>query len=252
MQTLDIPAPFTSRSPEEERAHRKLQLAAAFRIFGRFGLDEGVTGHITARDPELTDHLWVNPWGVPFSHIRVSDLCLIDAEGQLVSGPGPVNPAAFMIHSSVHDARPDVVGVAHSHSLYGKTWSSFGRPLDPITQDACSFFRRHSVFTEYNGVVLDDTEGKALAAALGDNRAAILQNHGILTVGASVESAAWWFVTMERSCQAQLLALAAGEPKLIPHDIALGVAELNDERAGIFNFQALFVQILRDQPDLAN
>lgn len=252
MQTLTIPEQSSIRSLAEERDHRKLQLAAAFRIFGRFGFDEGVTGHITARDPELTDHLWVNPWGVPFSHIRVSDLCLIDAQGTLVAGRGPVNPAAFMIHASVHDARPDVVGVAHSHSLYGKTWSSLGLPLDPITQDACSFYGRQSVFTDYNGVVLDDTEGKALATALGNNRAAILQNHGILTVGSSVESAAWWFVTMERSCQAQLLAMAAGEPRLIPHQIALGVAELNDERAGIFNFQALFVQVLRDQPDLAN
>lgn len=252
MQTLTIPSHSPVRSLEEERDHRKLQLAAAFRIFGGFGFDEGVTGHITARDPELTDHLWVNPWGVPFGHIRVSDLCLIDAQGNLVAGPGPVNPAAFTIHASVHEARPDVVGVAHSHSLYGKTWASFGRLLDPITQDACSFYGRHSVFADYNGVVLDDSEGKALAAALGENRAAILQNHGILTVGSSVESAAWWFVTMERSCQAQLLAEAAGTPHLIPQEIASGVAALNDERAGVFNFQALFVQILRDQPDLAH
>lgn len=252
MQTLDLPSPPTFASFTEERKHRKTQLAAAFRIFGKFGFDEGVTGHITARDPELLDHLWVNPWGMPFSHIRVSDLCLIDSAGRLVDGPGPVNPAAFMIHASVHEARPDVVGVAHSHSVFGKTWASFGRPLDPITQDACSFYERHSVFTEYNGVVLDDSEGKALAAALGDKRAAILQNHGILTVGDSVESAAWWFVTMERSCQAQLLALAAGTPKRIPHNVALAVSELNDERAGYFNFQPLLARILREQPDLIN
>ena len=252
MQTLSLPSPPTFDTAEGERAHRKLQLAAGFRLFSKFGLEEGVTGHITARDPEFTDHLWVNPWGVPFSRITVSDLCLMDATGQLVEGPGPINPAAFMIHSAVHDARSDVVGVAHSHSLYGKTWSAFGELLDPITQDACSFYGRHSVFTEYNGVVLDDSEGIALAAALGDKRAVILQNHGLLTVGSSVESAAWWFITMERSCQAQLLARAAGTPHTIPHHVAKEVSALNDERAGYFNFRALFTRIIHEQPDLAH
>src|SRR5437879_10619654 len=197
---------------EEERQHRKQRLAAGFRIFGKFGFEEGVAGHITARDPERLDHFWVNPFGVHFSRIRVSDLILVDHDGRVVEGNRPVNGAAFAIHSQLHAARPDVVAAAHSHSLHGKAWSSLGRLLDPITQDACAFFEDQGLFDDYTGVVLDVEEGKRIAAALGDNKAVILRNHGLLTVGHSVDEAVWSFVTMERSCQAQLLAEAAGTP----------------------------------------
>ena len=125
-----------------------------------------------------------------------------------------MNRAAFAIHSQVHAARPDVIAAAHSHSIYGKAWSSLGRLLDPLTQDACAFYEDHALFDDYTGVVLDLEEGKRIAHALGDNKAVILRNHGLLTVGHSVDEAVWWFITMERSCQAQLLAEAAGTPVL--------------------------------------
>src|SRR3954463_2624153 len=102
-----LPAQFpTFATKEEERRHRKQRLAAAFRLFARFGYDEGVAGHITARDPELLDHFWVNPFAMHFSQIRVSDLILVNAEGKVVDGKHRVNGAAFAIHSQVHDARP--------------------------------------------------------------------------------------------------------------------------------------------------
>src|SRR5256712_5725851 len=115
-------------SLDEERLHRKRRLAAAFRLFARCGFDEGVAGHITARDPERLDHFWVNPFGMSFSHISVSDLVLVNSRGEVVEGEGGVNTAAFAIHSALHEARPDIVAAAHSHSLYGKAWSSLGRP----------------------------------------------------------------------------------------------------------------------------
>ena len=111
-------------SVEDERRHRKQRLAAGFRLFGTFGFDEGVAGHITARDPELTDHFWVNPFAMNFKHIRVRDLILVNDHGEVVEGNWPVNQAAFCIHSAVHQARPDVVAAAHSHSVYGKTFSA--------------------------------------------------------------------------------------------------------------------------------
>ena len=123
-----------------------------------------------------------------------------------------MNTAAFAIHSQVHAARPDVVAAAHAHSLHGKAWSSLGRLLDPLTQDACAFYDDHALFDDYTGVVLDLEEGKRIAHALGGNKAVILRNHGLLTVGHTVDEAAWWFITMERTCQAQLLAEAAGTP----------------------------------------
>ena len=137
----------TFATVEEERAHRKQRLAAAYRLFGKFGFDEGVAGHITARDPERLDHFWVNPFGMNFKMVRASDLVLVNDNGEVVEGNGGVNAAAFAIHSQVHAARPDVIAAAHSHSIYGKAWSSLGRTLDPLTQDACAFYDDHACST---------------------------------------------------------------------------------------------------------
>jgi ribulose-5-phosphate 4-epimerase/fuculose-1-phosphate aldolase len=250
--TGGLPQPPVFASTTEERLHRKQRLAAGFRLFSKFGFDEGVAGHITARDPELTDHFWVNPFGMHFSQISVSDLVLVNHEGVVVEGKRPVvNRAAFAIHSQVHQARPDVVAVAHAHSLYGKSWASLGRKLDPITQDACAFYNDHALFEDFTGVVYDLEEGRRIGQALGKCKAVILQNHGLLTVGQSVDEAIWWFTTMERSCQAQLLAEAAGTPKLIAPEYAEQTYKATGyPLAGWFQFQPLWDRITREQPDL--
>lgn len=238
-------------SVEEERRHRKQRLAAAFRLFGHFGFDEGAAGHITARDPELADHFWVNPLAMNFKQIRVKDLILVNQQGEVVEGDWPVNTAAFVIHSQVHAARPDVVSAAHAHSVHGKAWSSLRRPLDPITQDSCVFYGDHALFDDYTGVVLDLEEGKRIAHALAGHKAIILSNHGLLTVGHTVDEAAWWFVTMERTCQAQLLAEAAGTPVLIDEEQAQKTAsQVGGHRSGWFSFQPLYDWIVAQQPDL--
>ncbi|CAN5351990.1 class II aldolase/adducin family protein [soil metagenome] len=205
---------------EEERLHRKRRLAAAYRVFALKGYDHGLAGHITVRDPEHEDRFWVAPIGPWFGHIRVSDLVLVNHDGDILHGEGPINQAGFAIHSEIHKARPDVIAAAHSHSLYGKAWSSLGRLLDPISQDSCFFYENHVLFEDYTGIVFDTSEGKRIAEALGDKRAAILQNHGILTVGKSVESAVASYVSFEVACQTQLLAEAAGTIKPIGHDVA--------------------------------
>ena len=237
---------------EEERRHRKQRLAASFRLFGQFGFDEGVAGHITARDPELLDHFWVNPFAMNFKQIRVKDLILVNHHGEVVEGTWQVNAAAFAIHSQIHAARPDVIAAAHAHSVYGKAWSTFRRRLDPLTQDACAFYNDHSVFDDYTGVVLDLEEGKRIAHALAGNKAAILSNHGLLTVGtSSVDEAAWWFITMERTCQAQLLAEAAGTPVLIDEEMAaMTSTQVGQPLAGWLSFQPLYDWIVALQPDL--
>ena len=248
-----FPAPPTGtyEDVDAERLYRKQRLAAAFRLFGRFGFSEGVAGHITARDPEHTDSFWVNPFGMYFGHISVSDLIRVDHTGKVVEGDRPVNTAAFAIHSQVHAARPDCVAAAHAHSLNGKAWSSLGRLLDPITQDACAFYKDHALFDDFTGVVLDTEEGKRIAHSLGGGKAIILRNHGLLTVGHSVEEAAWWFITMERSCEAQLLAEAAGSPISIDDEAAaLTQTQVGGHFAGKFSFQPLLDRILREEPDL--
>ncbi|MDZ8109905.1 MAG: class II aldolase/adducin family protein [Nostoc sp. DedQUE12a] len=245
------PQPPVFERVEDERLHRKQRLAAAFRLFGRFGFSEGIAGHITARDPEFTDHFWVNPLGVYFGHIRVSDLILVNKDGEVVKGDAQVNQAAFAIHSQIHEARPDVVAAAHAHSIYGKAWSSLGRLLDPLTQDSCAFYEDHALFEDYTGVVLDTSEGKRLAEALGETKAIILRNHGILTVGHTVDEAAFWYISLERSCQAQLLAQAAGRPNIIKHETArLTHSQVGAPKSGWFSFQPLYERIVREEPDL--
>ncbi len=253
MADLYFPQPPEFTSVEDERLHRKQRLAATFRLFGKFGFSEGIAGHVTARDPEHHDMFWVNPFAMNFSQVRVSDLILVNEKGEVVEGGAeyPVNYAAFMIHGQVHAARPDVVSAAHTHSPYGRAWSALGRPLDPITQDVCAFYDDHAVFDDYTGVVLDVEEGKRIAHALGDNKACILRNHGLLTVGHSVDEAVWWFITMERSCQVQLLVEAAGAPVLIDAEMAaLTQTQVGSHLAGWFSFQPLYDRIVAEQPDL--
>ncbi len=244
----------TRTDVKAERLHRKQQLAGAFRVFGKFGFSEGVAGHITARDPELTDHFWVNPFGVSFNKIKVSDLILVNEAGEIVEGKHTMlNRAAFAIHSRIHVARPDVVAAAHAHSIYGKTFATFGKKLDAITQDSCAFYDDHGLFDDYTGVVNDTSEGDRIAEALGDKKAAILKNHGLLTVGGSVEETAWWFISMERCCQSQILAESTGNKiHHIDHDTALNTRnnEVGFPVAGWFSYQPIWQDIVAAFPDL--
>ncbi len=249
----DRPPPSLPRfsSIQEERQHRRERLAVGLRLFGRLGFDEGVAGHITARDPELTDHFWVNPFGMSFKRIRVRDLLLVDGKGQVVEGTWPVNAAAFCIHSQIHAARPDVISAAHAHGTYGKAWSALHRPLQPLTQDACAFFDDHEVFDDYSGVVYDLAEGARIAKSLGQGKAVILANHGVVTVGTSVDEAVWWFVTMERTCQVQLMVEAAGGGRPIPDDVALLTrGQVGSHIAGWLSFQSLYDWIVATEPDV--
>ncbi len=240
-------------SVEQKRHYLKTVLAGAYRIFGKFGFSEGVAGHITCRDPQHTDCFWVNPFGVSFRRMKMSDLILVNEEGEIVAGKHKfLNKAAFAIHSAIHKARPDVIAAAHSHSLYGKTWSARGRFLDPLTQDSCIFYGDHGLFNDYTGVVGDQSEGERIGEALGDKKAVILQNHGLLTVGHSIEECIFWFVTMERTCQSQLIAEATGNPLVqISPEVALKTRdqELGFPLAGYFSFQPMWQDILHEQPD---
>ena len=240
----------TDRSLEDERLWRKQRLALAFRIFGRLGFDEGVAGHITARDPEHADRFWVNPFGLSFKLITADDLLLVDHTGTVLEGSWPVNQAAFAIHSGIHAARPDVIAAAHSHSRFGRAYAALARTLEPLTQDSCIFFEDHVLFDDYTGVVNDPEEGKRIAHALGGHKAAILRNHGLLTVGQSIEEAIFWYVTMERTCEVELLARAAGEVRAMDPDVARDTARLvGGHQAGWFCGQPLFDWIAQVEPD---
>ncbi|KAF2163467.1 hypothetical protein M409DRAFT_68412 [Zasmidium cellare ATCC 36951] len=237
-------------SLEEERLYRKQHLAAAYRVFANCVYDEGVAGHISVRDPILTDHFWLNPLSKHFSEICVSDLILVDEDGQVVVGDEPINVAAFAIHSEIHKARPDVHAACHAHSIYGKAFLVFGRKLDIMTQDSTRFWKSHSVYPQFGGVVFDREEGKRIAQHLGDGKAIILQNHGLLTVGETVDAAAFYFISMDKACQVQLLVEAAeqrsGHKKTIVSDeeAEYSYAQTGSQAKGWLHFQPYYDQIL--------
>ncbi|KAJ9224185.1 hypothetical protein DTO169C6_3545 [Paecilomyces variotii] len=243
-----FPSPPVFEDKYEEREYLKGRLAAAFRIFGKYGFDEGVAGHITLRDPVDPTTFWVNPFGVAFSQIKRSDLIQVDHDGKIIDG-GPcrlLNAAAYMIHSAIHAARPEVNCAAHSHSIYGRAFCSLGRPLDIITQDSCAFYNDHVVYEQFRGIVLAEEEGKEIAKALGDKKAALLQNHGLLTVGHTIEETIFWFVSLEKCCHAQLMADAAAAGrggqtvKINEEDAAFTYKAVGTPRAGWFSAKPLF------------
>ncbi|KAJ3497114.1 hypothetical protein NLG97_g2153 [Lecanicillium saksenae] len=201
--------------PYAKRQWQLEHMAGAFRVFARKGFTEGASGHISVRDPVDHDTFWINPMGVHFGLLKASDMVHIDENGQVIGGNRTaVNAAGFMIHSAVHKARPDVHAACHTHSKFGKAWSAFGRPLDIINQDACRFWNNHSVYSSYGGVALQDEEGIRIAESLGpEHRAVILQNHGLLTAGGTVDEAAYLYTVMERSCEIQLMVEATGIEK---------------------------------------
>lgn len=215
-------------SYDAHRQHILEHMAGAFRVFARKGYEEGMAGHISVRDPENPHTFWLNPLGRPWSLMRASDMVLVDYAGTAIGGNPcrPVNSAGFLIHSALHKARPDVNAACHAHSPYGKAWSAFGRRLEMINQDACVFYgEAQAVYGEFGGVVFNEDEGKRLAASLGaKGKAMVLRNHGLLTVGQTVDEAAYLFTLMERTCHVQLLVEAA---------VASGIAKqfIGDEEA---------------------
>ncbi|KAH6888190.1 class II aldolase and Adducin N-terminal domain protein, partial [Thelonectria olida] len=201
--------------PYKKRQWQLEHMAGAFRVFARKGYCEGTSGHISVRDPVDPSTFWINPMGVHFGMLKASDMVHIDEQGQVIGGnKTAVNAAGFMIHSAIHRARPDLNAACHTHSKYGKAWATFGLPLDIISQDTCNFWGTQAVYKSFGGVVLLEEEGENIAKALGDKgRAIVLQNHGILTAGGTVDEAAYLYTLMERSCEVQLMVEATDLPK---------------------------------------
>ena len=190
---LKFPAEPAFSSHAEERLHRKKRLVAACRAFAVHSLDYGFAGHLTVRDPEHPDLYWTNPMAVHFSMVKMSNLILVNHQGEVVEGDYAVNRAGFVLHAAVHEAHPEIVAMCHAHTLYGTAFAALGRPLEPISQDAACFFEDHVVIKEEAGAVAVETEaGYSVAAAFSNVKAAIHQNHGLFTASRhSIDSAAF-------------------------------------------------------------
>ncbi|KAL1895985.1 hypothetical protein Cpir12675_003025 [Ceratocystis pirilliformis] len=212
-----IPA-FTD--PYQKRQWQLEHMAGAFRVFARKGFVEGAAGHISVRDPVNPSTFWINPMGVHFGMLTARDMVHVDENGTVIGGNRrAVNAAGFMIHSAIHRARPDVHAACHAHSAQGKAWSAFGRELEMLNQDACIFWNNHTVYKNFGGVVLAAEEGERIAEALGPkHRSVILQNHGLLTVGSTVDEAAYLFTLLDRTCEVQMIVESTRLEKKIIDD----------------------------------
>lgn len=225
------------------RARRKRTLAIAFRIFARLGFENGSAGHAAVRDPGDPELFWMNSFGTPFAHMTPDDLILLDEDGNLVEGTGAINHAGYVIHSRAHAARPDVNASIHLHPTAGMAFATLGIELAPLTQDSCAFYDDHAVYDAFAGPVLDMDEAARMAETLGSHKALILQNHGLLTVGQTVDEAAWWMIRLDRCCDVQLRAQAAGSPRPISPAMARATAEsIGTPHAGWFSFQSLLAE----------
>lgn len=196
---------------DQLRAHRKRELALAYRVFGALRWGSLGDGHISARDPERLDHFWLAGYGVPFHAVTVRDLVLVGPNGDVVEGDGGINTAAYNIHWPIHEARTGIVSAAHTHTPYGTPFSSLVTKLQPITQESTAFFDDHEIFDDEEVDVASPDGGRRIAVALGKRKAVILRNHGLLTVGATIGEAVGWFVMMERCAEAHMKA-PAGQP----------------------------------------
>src|SRR3984885_3335190 len=187
-------------SHAEHRQHLKERLVGACRAFAQQGFDYGFAGHLTVRDPENPGLYWTNPMAIHFSQVKVSNLICADPEGRWVEGNHAINRAGFVLHAAVHEMHQDIVAMCHAHTIYGTAFAALGKKLEPVTQDAAAFFEDHGVATPSPGA-----------------KAAIHKNLGLRTASRhSIESAAFWFIALERCCQQQLMIDATGiTPKLV-------------------------------------
>ncbi|AOW93449.1 aldolase [Rhodococcus sp. WMMA185] len=253
-QGLKFPELPTFKSLEEDRLHRKERLAAACRAFGKFGFSYGTGGHLTVRDPKDPDLYWTNPFAVPFSHVKVSNLILVDHGGRVVEGDHTANRAGFVLHSAIHEANPDIVASCHAHTVHGAAWAAMGRLLPPNTQDACVFFEHHTVIEEEAGAIVVEVDaGKAVGSKFGNNKAVVHQNHGLFSAGThSIDEAAWWFIALEHACRVQLLIEAsATPPKPVAPDAARHTRHhFGTPYMGWLNFQPIYESLVHEEPDL--
>jgi ribulose-5-phosphate 4-epimerase/fuculose-1-phosphate aldolase len=195
---------------DEEWAAR-VDLAAAYRMVAYYGWDDLIFTHLSARIPGAEHHFLLNPYNLMFEEVTASSLIKVDVNGNPVE-PTPfiTNPAGFTIHSAIHMAREDAFAVMHLHTPAGQAVSANSDGLLPLTQTAM-LIRGDVAFHDYEGVAVDLGERERLVQDLGDKNAMILRNHGTLAVGKNVGECFIRIYYLERACQAQIMALSAGE-----------------------------------------
>ncbi|MEB0030105.1 class II aldolase/adducin family protein [Undibacterium sp. RTI2.1] len=220
---MHIPSIKDQVSAEEWQL--RVDLAACYRLVAMYGWSDLVFTHITARIPGPEHHFLINPYGLMFDEINASSLVKVDQQcNKIIDSPFPVNPAGFVIHSAVHEARDDVQCVLHTHTRAGVAVSAQKCGVLPISQQS-TFVLASLAYHEYEGVAFRDEEKPRLQADMGRANFLMLRNHGLLVAGKSIADAFLSMYTFEATCQIQLSAQAGGELTQVNPLIVKGVAE---------------------------
>ena len=186
------------------------ELACAYRLFDHFGWHELIYNHITVRVPDARDQFLINPFGLTYREVRASNLVKIDADGRIIGeSPYPVNPAGFIVHSAVHMARDDAHAVCHTHTTAGQAVACQQAGLLPLSFSSM-FYTDQVAYHDFEGITLDRDERQRLAADLGDKTVMILRNHGLLSCGPTLAHAFLDLYQLQRACEVQIAAQAAG------------------------------------------
>lgn len=202
----------------------RTDLAACYRAIAMYGWDDLVFTHVSARVPGPDDHFLINAYGMMFEEITASSLVKIDLRGnKILDSPHAINPAGFVIHSAVHEARQDVGCVLHTHTRAGIAVSAQADGLLPISQTSL-FPYATLAYHSYEGIALNDDEKPRLVADLGDSNAMILRNHGLLTTGTTIADAFLLMYVLETACQIQIMAQSSGGELIhVPPPIVEGI-----------------------------
>ena len=256
---MNIPSMQPHCSAAEWQA--RVDLAACYRLVEIYGMSDMMANHISSHVPGEPGAFLINAYGLMYEEITASSLIKVDLAGTILAKPDfgafdyGINRAGYVIHSAIHEARPDVACVIHTHSWASMAVSALECGLLSITQTAMRFLKIG--YHDYQGVVLDDAEKASLVADLGQGDALMLRNHGALTVGHSVGEAFNWMHRIELSCHSQLAAMACNTPLVKVAQPVLEASWSNYQRStrrayGLMEWPALLRKLDRLDPSYRN
>ncbi|MFT4054334.1 MAG: class II aldolase/adducin family protein [Novosphingobium sp.] len=207
------------QSYDEAEWEVRKDLAACYRLIHHYRMSDGIATHISARLPGPGERILINPFGTLFNEVKASNLVAVTLEGDVLTKDGVINPAGYLIHSTIHAAREDVVCVLHTHTAAGVAVSAQEDGLLPISQQAAIVARR-TAYHDYEGVALIEAERETLRRDIGDKDVLILRNHGLLTTGRTIGEAFYLMLMTQRACEIQIAAQSGGAKlRMIPDEV---------------------------------
>ncbi len=216
--STDFPSLEGKVSAEEWQA--RVDLAACYRLIDQYGMTDLIYNHITSRIPGTEDHLLINLYGLLYKEITASSLVKISVEGDILAKPDTdygINKSGYVIHGAIHKARPDVQCIIHTHTRAGIAVSAMKCGLLPLSQTSIRFIG-HIGYHGYEGPAINLEEREQIVNDLGPHDALMMNNHGLLTCGATVPQAFNTMYQLELSCRSQVDAMAARTELSMPGD----------------------------------